>query len=113
MSTIDTLYNELKGEICAELKNSLLEELKPVLSDLIRQAALEIKIEEEYQLIDWFIKKYPMSRKTFFKYKKLGYVDSKQVGKYKLYNVKQWLSNLNKVQGGKPDFLKVPLSKVG
>ena len=54
-----------------------------------------------------------MSRKTFFKYKKLGYVDSKQVGKYKLYNVKQWLSNLNKVQGGKPDFLKVPLSKVG
>lgn len=113
MSTIDILYNELKGEICTELKNYLLEELKPVLGDLIRQAAQEIKVEEEYQLVDWFIKKYPMSRKTFFKYKKLGYVDTKQVGKYKLYNVKQWLTNIDKIKGGKPDFLKISLNKVG
>ena len=113
VSPIDALFNQVKCELLAELKKSIMEDLKPVITDLIKQAAQEIKDEDEYQLIEWFIKKYPMSRKTFYKYKKLGYVDSRQVGKYKMYNVKQWLNNISRVKGGKPDFLKIPLGKVG
>jgi hypothetical protein len=103
------LYNELKDEIYKKVKESIMEEMMPLVDDLIRQAAQHIKVEEQYQSIEWFINKYPMSRKTFFKYKKLGYVDFKQIGRHKYYHVKQWLENLNKIKGGKPDFLKRPL----
>ena len=112
MIPIEALYNEFKSDLLAELKHSIMEELTPKLNDLIKQAILEIKTEEEYQLVEWFTTKYPISKKTFHKYKKLGYVDSKQVGRFKLYNVKQWVENLNKIKSGKPDFLKVPLRKV-
>jgi hypothetical protein len=112
VKAIDALYNELKGELLAKLKDSILEDLKPVIGDLIKQVAQEIRVEEEYQLVEWFIEKYHLSRKTFYKYKKMGFVDTKQIGRYKLYNVKQWLKTLDKVQGVKPDFLNHHLSKV-
>ncbi len=83
-----------------------MEELTPKLNELIKQAAIENKIEEEYQLLEWFTNKYPISKKTFHKYKNLGYVDTKQVGRFKLYNVKQWVENLNKIKSGKPEFLQ-------
>jgi hypothetical protein len=107
LNLLEDLYNELKGEMFAKIKDSVLEDLKPVICDLIRQAAKEIKSKDEYQLAEWFIQKYKISKKTFFKYKKLGFVHSKQVGRNKIYNIKQWVENLDKIKTGKPNFLKV------
>ena len=112
MNPFESIYKEFKSELLVELQHSIMEELTPKLKDLIKQAISENKIEEEYQLVEWFTTKYPITKKTFHKYKKLGYVDSKQVGRFKMYNVKQWVENLNKIKSGKPDFLKVPLRKV-
>ena len=108
MNPIEILFKELKNELIAELKHSIMEELKQELNDLVIRIVNETKTEDEYQLVEWFINKYPISKKTFHKYKNLGYVGTKQVGRFKIYNVKQWHENLKKIKSGKPDFIKVP-----
>ena len=113
MTPIEALYKELKSDLLAELKNSFMEEIQPKIKDLIRESILETKPIEDYQLVEWFTNRYHISKRTFHKYKNLGYVDSKQVGRFKIYNVKLWIENLNKIKSGMPDFLKVPLGKVG
>ena len=111
MSTIDALLKELKRELITEIKISIIDELKPELDLLIKSAVQEIKTEDEFQPSEWFTKKYSISKRTFHKYKNLGYVETKQVGRFKIYNVKQWFANLNKIKSGKPDFIKATMNK--
>ena len=68
MNPFESIYKEFKSELLVELQHSIMEELTPKLKDLIKQAISEIKIEEEYQLVEWFTTKYPITKKTFMKY---------------------------------------------
>lgn len=94
------IVTHLVSFITSEVQGNVESKLNGIIQEAERLSRTPV---DEYMHMDYFLEKYRISKHTFFKWKKLGYVHPKQVGRYKMYNVAQFhMIAMNRPQMGRP-----------
>ncbi|MBS1636181.1 MAG: hypothetical protein JST26_09710 [Bacteroidetes bacterium] len=106
MKSWERVFDILKEEMKAQLREELLEEFKLIAREVFNDqndisSGIEVK---EYMHMKDFLQEYKIGRSLFFKIRKQNYFDDHQQGKFKVYNVGQFREALRKYNPLKPKF---------
>lgn len=108
MNSWERVLNILRDELKVQLKQELLEDFKTIVKEVIRTEAADSSCSssKEYMHMQDLLREHKISKSLFFKIRKQNYFHGVNQGRFKVYNVKQFIEAKLKYIPIKPIFIK-------